>query len=575
MEEPLLAPTPRAPVVRFDVDASPAPSPASTPPAASSASSAIPPPPASPARGPVAEPSPFSSANPPRTSSSSLFRYSDSDDDGPVASTSTYAQSSQYPPASTSSHYPQHGPDDSEDYDDRDWDGGDRPLMEGIAYKGLRRASLDLRGEERRLKELEREGEEAEPPEWLTRGGGVWAGVSNLSNSILGAGIIGLPYALREAGFFAGIVLLVIVGIVTDWTIRLIVLNAKMSGRRTYIDILDSCFGRAGRAAASFFQFSFAFGGMCAFCVIIGDTIPRVLVSLVGLDPSPVVAFFISRPVVTIILTLGISFPLSLYRDIEKLSHASALALVSMVFIVISVGVRGPGVADELKGDPEQRWTILESGLFEAIGVISFAFVCHHNSLLIYGSLRTPTLDRFAQVTHVSTTISVIACLCMSTSGFLVFTDRTQGNILNNFSEDDMLINIARLCFGANMFSTLPLEAFVCREVAETYFWPDEREFNKKRHVLITTALVLSALVVSLITCDLGFILELAGGFSATALAYLFPAACFLRLSGSGRQLAPQRLAAWACCLFGVLVMVLSTFLSIRKAVRGESHKVC
>lgn len=148
---------------------------------------------------------------------------------------------------------------------------------------------------------------------------------------------------------------------------------------------------------------------------------------------------------------------------------------------------------------------------------------CHHNSLLIYGSLRTPTLDRFAQVTHVSTTISVIACLCMSTSGFLVFTDRTQGNILNNFSEDDMLINIARLCvrpppppppalapleltrahrllllvaqFGANMFSTLPLEAFVCREVAETYFWPDEREFNKKRHVLITTALVLSALV--------------------------------------------------------------------------------
>lgn len=71
---------------------------------------------------------------------------------------------------------------------------------------------------------------------------------------------------------------------------------------------------------------------------------------------------------------------------------------------------------------------------------------CHHNSLLIYGSLRTPTLDRFARITHVSTTLSVIACLCMSTSGFLVFTNRTQGNILNNFAEDDTLINIARAC---------------------------------------------------------------------------------------------------------------------------------
>lgn len=35
----------------------------------------------------------------------------------------------------------------------------------------------------------------------------------------------------------------------------------------------------------------------------------------------------------------------------------------------------------------------------------------------------------------------------------------------------------------------------MCREVAETYFWPDEKEFNKKRHVLITSGLVFSALI--------------------------------------------------------------------------------
>lgn len=46
-----------------------------------------------------------------------------------------------------------------------------------------------------------------------------------------------------------------------------------------------------------------------------------------------------------------------------------------MVVIVITVAVRGPGVEYELKGDPTQRWTFLESGFFEAIGVISFAFV--------------------------------------------------------------------------------------------------------------------------------------------------------------------------------------------------------
>ncbi|GAA5955811.1 hypothetical protein JCM21900_001721 [Sporobolomyces salmonicolor] len=576
----LLSPTAR-PTVRFDLGDDSSDNLAAVAASSSTSSSPIPPPPASPQLvAPFASSSkPYSDDDP--SSGRSIYQY-DADDD-PAASTSRLVDDdpdSYYPPKPLASNISSRETQfdlDSDELEASDYDtSSHEPLMEGLLHHPrAMRGSIDLRAEDRRLKDLERDAEEERMPDWLTRGGGVLAGIANMSNSILGAGIIGLPYALREAGFFSGIVLLLILGVVTDWTIRLIVLNAKMSGRRTYIDIMDSCFGRHGRAAVSFFQFAFAFGGMCAFCVILGDTIPRVLLSITGPDTSGFVSFLISRPVVTILLTVGISYPLSLYRDIEKLSHASALALISMVVIVVSVAIRGPGVEDTLKGDPTQRWTVLESGFFEAIGVISFAFVCHHNSLLIYGSLRTPTLDRFAQVTHVSTILSVVACLCMSTSGFLVFTDRTQGNILNNFAEDDTLINVARACFGANMFATLPLEAFVCREVAETYFWPDEKEFNKRRHVLITSGLVFSALLVSLITCDLGLILELAGGFSATALAYLFPAACFLRLSGHGPQQAPQRIAAWACAAFGIAVMVLSTILSIRKAITGESHKTC
>lgn len=44
------------------------------------------------------------------------------------------------------------------------------------------------------------------------------------------------------------------------------------------------------------------------------------------------------------------------------------------------------------------------------------------------------------------------------------------------------------------MFATLPLEAFVCREVLENYFWPED-EYNQKRHVIITTGIVLSAML--------------------------------------------------------------------------------
>lgn len=66
---------------------------------------------------------------------------------------------------------------------------------------------------------------------------------------------------MRQAGFVTGLILLVVLCGVTDWTIRLIVVNAKMSGQNSYIGIMNHCFGSSGRAAVSFFQFTFAFGG--------------------------------------------------------------------------------------------------------------------------------------------------------------------------------------------------------------------------------------------------------------------------------------------------------------------------
>ena len=144
-------------------------------------------------------------------------------------------------------------------------------------------------------------------------------------------------------------------------------------------------------------------------------------------------SIFGNRQFVIALCTICVSYPLSLYRDIHKLSRASGLALLSMIIIVSSVLIRAPQSPAELKGDSELRFAIIQPGIFQAIGVISFAFVCHHNSLLIYGSMKTPTIDRFTLVTHVSTLFSLLSCCVLAISAFWVFTNKTQGNILNNF----------------------------------------------------------------------------------------------------------------------------------------------
>lgn len=192
------------------------------------------------------------------------------------------------------------------------------------------------------------------------------------------------------------------------------------------------------------------------------------------------------------------------------------------------------------------------------------AFVCHHNSLLIYGSLEKPTIDRFTRVTHYSTGISMVACLLMALSGFLTFGDKTLGNVLNNFPADNTMVNVARLCFGLNMLTTLPLEAFVCREVMLNYYFPGE-PFNMNLHLIFSTSLIVSAMTLSLFTCDLGSVFELVGSTSACAMAYILPPLCYIKLTSRSWK----TYVAMGIVVFGCAVMGITVFQAVGKIIRG------
>lgn len=141
----------------------------------------------------------------------------------------------------------------------------------------------------------------------------------NMANSIIGAGIIGQPYALRQAGMAVGILLLTALTITVDWTIRLIVINSKLSGADSFQATMQHCFGKPGLIAISVAQWAFAFGGILAFCIIVGDTIPHVLGALFpSLRDMSFLWLLTDRRAVIVIFVLVVSYPLSLYRDIAK-----------------------------------------------------------------------------------------------------------------------------------------------------------------------------------------------------------------------------------------------------------------
>lgn len=109
------------------------------------------------------------------------------------------------------------------------------------------------------------------------------------------------------------------------------------------------------------------------------------------------------------------------------------------------------------------------------------------------------------------------------------------------------------------MLATLPLEAFVCRSVMETFYFPD-KPYNRTRHFILTSALVVSSMLLALITSDLGAVFELIGSTSASMLAYILPPLCYIQLS---QKSAKEKIPAFLCIAFGSMVMVTSIVLTI------------
>lgn len=389
----------------------------------------------------------------------------------------------------------------------------------------------------------------------------------NMANSILGSGVIGQPFAMKNCGLIGGFIATVMLSVLVDWTIRLIVVNLKLTGKSTYQASVESAMGKWGGILILLANGLFAFGGCIGFCIIIGDSIPHVLGAFF---PNHTDLF--GRNLVISMVTLFISYPLSLNRDISKLSKTSMLALLGLIAIVLIVVIKAPLVTSEYKGSFVLSEILITPKIFQGISVISFALVCHHNTSFIFFSLKNPSLKRFNQLTHVSLALSCIVCLTMAYAGFLNFKDKTEGNILNNFPSDDNVINFARLLLGFNMLTTFPLEIFVLRDVTRDilYYSEDNSEpvvLSTKMHVGITSVLVSIIMSISLLTSNLGALLELIGATTASLMAYILPPLTNIMITGKTKSIK-EKLPFFACILFGLTIMVVSSSQTLIEAFK-------
>ena len=277
------------------------------------------------------------------------------------------------------------------------------------------------------------------------------------ANGVVGAGIIGLPGALNQAGFATGLFLCVLVAVVSSYTLRLLAEVGSAHGLLTYPDLCARAFGPAGFYLAVVFQGLFALGAMCSYLVIFADTLPSVLRASAPALESTLPAL-LDRNLLLALGSVLVLLPLSLLRHYGQLARVSVLKMFAMALLTASVVYFRYDPELQVASVKSVAWKYEEAhaDFFPALGSIAFAFVCHHQTFLALGSLRNPTQRRFAIMVNLAIATSFALSVLVASFGYTTFWEATKGDIFVNYESFPHLranpvLNTARFFLALNM----------------------------------------------------------------------------------------------------------------------------
>lgn len=155
----------------------------------------------------------------------------------------------------------------------------------------------------------------------------------NLSNAIMGSGILGLSYAMANTGIVLFVIMLLTVAILSLYSVHLLLKTAKEGGSLIYEKLGEKAFGWPGKIGAFISITMQNIGAMSSYLFIIKYELPEVIRVFMGLEENTG-EWYLNGNYLVLFVSVGIILPLSLLKNLGYLGYTSGFSLTCMVFFV-------------------------------------------------------------------------------------------------------------------------------------------------------------------------------------------------------------------------------------------------
>ncbi|KAK9457481.1 transmembrane amino acid transporter protein-domain-containing protein [Dipodascopsis uninucleata] len=371
---------------------------------------------------------------------------------------------------------------------------------------------------------------------------GISSSIANLSNTILGAGILAMPFAFKANGVFLGLFV--------------IVMSGFTSGLGLYLQY--RCSRYLARGGASFFALSQltypslsslfdaaiavkCFGVGVSYLIIIGDLMPQVIHDFL---PSVTEESFLESRHFWISLFMFVLVPLCFLRKLDSLKYTSIVALLAIGYLSILVVAHWfIGDTIDYRGSLSMYPSSL-SGVLSTLPIVVFGFTCHQNMFSIVNELSDNRHGSVFFIIFSSIGSAIFLYTLVGITGYLSFGDNAAGNIIGMYPSS-FTSAVGRAAIVVLVLFSYPLQCHPCRasldHILSHYLDTSmsrsirgkSTQISGTRFIILTTIIIVLSYFVAMTISSLETVLAFIGATGSTSISFILPGIFGYKLLGS------------------------------------------
>lgn len=260
----------------------------------------------------------------------------------------------------------------------------------------------------------------------------------NLSSTILGAGLLSMPYALSSVGWILGFFLLTLCGASSALSLYLLTRCARLTKYPSTFHLVASLTIPRLSWLVDLAIAIKCFGVATSYMIIVSDLMPIVMHTIHSVD-------VLQMRITWLFLSYTLLIPLTCFEHMDSLKYTSSfsfgfiLILVIVVLLYATYNVHSKSILNPCLDRntnlcfPKTNLAPSNYKSLKTLPLFIFGYTCQQNTFSMVNELKMPSQNRFNIIIFFSVVVAWFVYIVTASAGYITYGSLIKPDLLNNY----------------------------------------------------------------------------------------------------------------------------------------------